>query len=229
MVSVFSIMLSHEMGHKLTADKHGVEASYPYFIPGPPPFGTFGAVIKQKTLAPNKDALFDLGASGPVSGFVITFVLAVIGIQMSQIHIVTELPPATLQTPLLLDFLVAVLLNPPAVPPGTNLLIQPSPVGYAAWIGALITMLQLFPTGTLDGGHAVRSLLGERGRGILSFISIIAMAVLGYYIMAIIVLLLSMGRHPGPLDDVSELSKGRRFASIGLALIFIVVLTPISF
>ncbi|MEA2089432.1 MAG: site-2 protease family protein, partial [Thermoproteota archaeon] len=64
-VAIMAILGCHEMGHKFAADQHSVEATFPYFIPGPPPqmggFGTFGAVIQQKSLAPNKDALFDIG------------------------------------------------------------------------------------------------------------------------------------------------------------------------
>ena len=74
------------MGHKLLADKHEVDATYPYFIPGiPPPFGigTFGAVIRQKALPPNRDALFDIGFTGPITGFIIATIVTMIGIQLS--------------------------------------------------------------------------------------------------------------------------------------------------
>ena len=67
--AIMAILGTHEMGHKLLADKHDVESTYPYFIPGIPfPYGigTFGALIKQKALPPNKDALFDIGFTGPL-------------------------------------------------------------------------------------------------------------------------------------------------------------------
>jgi len=72
--AIMTVLGAHEMGHKLTANKNGMDATPPYFIPGPPPigdllgFGTFGAVIMQKSLPPNRDALFDIGSSGPIVG-----------------------------------------------------------------------------------------------------------------------------------------------------------------
>ena len=74
-LALLGILGVHEMGHKFAANYHKMEASMPYFIPGPPPvpglllgIGTFGAVIVQKETAPNRDALFDIGASGPLAG-----------------------------------------------------------------------------------------------------------------------------------------------------------------
>jgi len=81
--AVMSILGAHEMGHKLMANRHKIEATYPYFIPGLPPLGTFGAVIQEKSLPPNKDSLFDLGLSGPVAGFIVTIIVTIIGVQLS--------------------------------------------------------------------------------------------------------------------------------------------------
>ncbi|MCK4884703.1 site-2 protease family protein, partial [Candidatus Bathyarchaeota archaeon] len=84
--AIMAILGTHEMGHKLLADKHDVDATYPYFIPGLPfPYGigTFGALIRQKALPPNKDALFDIGFTGPVAGFIIAAIVTLIGIQLS--------------------------------------------------------------------------------------------------------------------------------------------------
>ncbi|MEM3641522.1 MAG: hypothetical protein QXH37_06350 [Candidatus Bathyarchaeia archaeon] len=89
MVAIMSVLGSHEMGHKLTADKNDVEATPPYFIPGPPPIfgifgiGTFGAVIMQKSLPPNRDSLFDVGSSGPIIGFAIAAVVTAFGLTLS--------------------------------------------------------------------------------------------------------------------------------------------------
>jgi len=79
-VAIMAVLGMHEMGHKLTANREGIEATPPYFIPGPPPFGTFGAVIMQKSLPPNKDSLFDIGASGPICGFLVAVVATIIGL-----------------------------------------------------------------------------------------------------------------------------------------------------
>lgn len=228
-VSLMAILVSHEMGHKLSARRHGIEATAPYFIPGPPPpygIGTFGALIQQKSLAPNKDALFDLGASGPIMGLVATIIVTIIGIQMSYIIPLAEAPEGAgvIRLPLLFQLFAAMLLNPL---PDVESAILMHPIGFAGWVGMLLTMLNLIPTGTLDGGHAIRGFLGPRARRILSFGAIIALFALGYVWMAMFVIFISMYQTPGPLDDVSKLTTSRKLVALALALIFIVCAAPL--
>ena len=78
-----AVLGTHEMGHKITANKKGIATTPPYFIPGPPPLGTFGGVIMQKSLPPNKDALFDVGADGPIAGFIIATIVSIIGLTLT--------------------------------------------------------------------------------------------------------------------------------------------------
>jgi membrane-associated protease RseP (regulator of RpoE activity) len=228
--ALMAILGAHEMAHKLTADKHGVEATYPYFIPGLPyplGIGTFGAVIQQKSMAPNRDALFDLGMSGPVMGFLVTIVVAIIGISMSNFSVVNELPPSSFQVPLLLDFLAGMILKFPSVLPGQYPLINLHPVAFASYIGMIVTMLNLLPAGQLDGGHVARVLLGDRARTILGYIAILALIVIGAWLMAILVLFLIRVPHPGSLDDVSPLSMSRKLVTIALIAIFILTVAPL--
>ena len=227
-VAIIVIFGSHEMAHKLVARKHGIEASYPYFIPGPPApigIGTFGAVIQQKSLAPNKDALFDLGASGPVIGFIATIIVTIIGVQWSLLIPRAEVPEGTrfLQVPMLFQFIT--IMFPPG---GTGDVTWLHPVAFAGWVGMLVTMLNLVPTGMLDGGHATRGLLGERSRTVLSFLGILTLLVLGHWPMAMIAFLLSLQPHPGSLDDVSKLATSRKLAALMLILIFFLSAFPIE-
>jgi membrane-associated protease RseP (regulator of RpoE activity) len=220
--AMIGILGAHEMAHKLAANKHNVEATYPYFIPGLPPFGTFGAVIQQKSLAPNRDALFDLGMSGLVTGFILTVFVTVIGVQLSQLTFI--LPPngSFLQVPLLFDFIVAIF-----PPRGQGSIILMHPVAYAGYIGMIITMLNLLPTGMLDGGHVTRVLLGEKKRTSLSYIAILALLLIGAWLMAILVFFMSRYPHPGSLDDVSQLSKSRKLAALALVAIFVLTIAPL--
>lgn len=224
-VAILAILGAHEMGHKLTSNRHRVEATYPYFIPGIPPIGTFGAVIQQKSLSPNKDALFDLGASGPVIGFIVTIIVTAIGVILSPV--VTALPSnATLiSVPLLFDFLERALVQVPATSEGYFLF---HPVAFAGYVGMIVTMLNLLPTGMLDGGHTVRSLLGDKARWVLTFLSIAVLLVFQYWLMLFLVLFLSVFKHPGPLDDVSKLSNGRKLFALFLIAIFVLCLTPLG-
>jgi len=220
--AMVAILGAHEMAHKLAANKHRVEATYPYFIPGIPPLGTFGAVIQQKSLAPNRDALFDLGMSGPVIGFIMTIFVTIVGVQMSQLTFTPPENASFLQVPLLFDFIVAVF-----PPRGQGSIILLHPVAYAGYIGMIVTMLNLLPAGMLDGGHVARVLLEEKTRIILSYIAILALLIIGAWLMAILVFFLTRYPHPGSLDDVSQLSTSRKLATIGLILIFVLTIAPL--
>jgi membrane-associated protease RseP (regulator of RpoE activity) len=232
-VAVMFILGAHEMGHKLTANRHKIEATYPYFIPGLPPLGTFGAVIQEKSLPPTKDSFFDLGISGPLIGFLATIIVTIIGVQLSVLLPMSELPPGTQVTPLQelfgipLPFLFGVILNlfPPA---GSGSIIWLHPVVQAGSIGMIVTMLNLMPVGQLDGGHIAHVLLGEKTRLVLSVIAIIALFFAGYYFMAIFAVLIARVKHPDPLDGISELSQSRKLATVLAIAIFILSFVPLQ-
>jgi hypothetical protein len=227
-IAIMAVFGIHEMGHKLTANKNGIEATPPYFIPGPPPtfggFGTFGAVIFQKSLPANKDVLFDIGSSGPILGFIIATIVTAVGVTMA----IPAVPPpegyTTLPTPLLLILVGQLMLNfgmIPSAPPKQLLFMHP--VELAGWVGMLVTMLNLLPAAMLDGGHVARSLAGEKTRTVLMVLSMVLLVLSKFYLMAVFVLLMAMQRHPGPLDDVSNLSTSRKLLTILLVAIFVLV------
>ncbi len=212
--AIMAILGTHEMGHKLLADKHDVEATYPYFIPGLPPIGTFGALIRQKALPPNRDALFDLGFTGPITGFIIAMIVTFIGIQLST-YVPLDPEAELLPVPLIFRFIVT--LFPPS---GTGDVIQLHPVAFAGWVGMVVTMLNLVPSGMFDGGHVARSVTGEKAHKILSYLGI-ALLVIVWWPMAILALFFSAAKHPGPLDDVSKLTTSRKVGVIVLVIVFI--------
>jgi membrane-associated protease RseP (regulator of RpoE activity) len=97
-----------------------------------------------------------------------------------------------------------------------------SPVLFAAWLGFLITFLNLMPAWQLDGGHLARSALGVRWHKILTYVSIAILFALRFFPMALLVLFFSM-RSPesAPLDDVTPLSAKRKalfFVALGIAV-----------
>lgn len=224
--AMLGVLGTHEMGHKMTANKKGIAATPPYFVPGPPPFGTFGAVIMQKSLPPNKDALFDVGAAGPIAGFVIATVISIIGLTLSvpslNVEGTTEIGVPILWL-LIASFLQSLNMLPQP-PPGGILLLHP--IAFAGWAGLLVTMLNLLPAAMLDGGHVVRSISGEKLRFVLTALSILYLIVEGFYPMAFLVLFISMYGHPGPLDDVSSLSAGRKLLTIVVIAVFVLCTIP---
>lgn len=182
--AMMSILGAHEMGHYAFARRHGIDATPPYFIPFPTLLGTMGAVIRLRGTLPTRTAVVDVGASGPIAGFLVALPLLFVGLANSTF---APLPPGPLpaQTiPRILGELwrsdggaVAVGLLVPgesllvaaarqatlgAVPAGHYLVLDP--VAWAAVFGLFVTALNLLPIGQLDGGHALYALAGGRAR-----------------------------------------------------------------
>jgi membrane-associated protease RseP (regulator of RpoE activity) len=225
-IALMTVLGLHEAGHKVTANRKGVEATPPYFIPGPPPIGnffgigTFGAVIMQKSLPPNKDALFDIGSSGPILSFILATIATAVGLFFSPLHYSAEELP-TIPVPLLFWLIAEAIVNvPPGTPEKPYAYILLHPVAVAGWVGMVVTMLNLLPAAMLDGGHVSRALFGEKTRTVLTLLSVMALIYVSLP-MAIFVLFMSMYRHPGPLDDVSSLSRGRKLLTIVLVVILV--------
>jgi membrane-associated protease RseP (regulator of RpoE activity) len=86
-IPLMAILGLHELGHWWIARKHHVHTSLPYFIPVPPPlpFGTFGAFISMREPIPDRKALFDIGAAGPIAGFIVTLPVLITGLVLTAV------------------------------------------------------------------------------------------------------------------------------------------------
>jgi len=159
--TIMSILLFHEMGHYVVARRHGVDVSLPYFIPMPPQFtfGTMGAVIKMKSPIADRDALLDVGAAGPLAGLAIAIPLLAIGLSLSDLGDIE--PGATLEGNSAFYLTLKYLVFGRILPDGSTD-VQLHPMAFAAWVGLLVTMINLIPIGQLDGGHVLRAWIGDR-------------------------------------------------------------------
>ncbi|MEN4006536.1 MAG: site-2 protease family protein [Methanobacteriaceae archaeon] len=223
-MAIMAIIGTHETAHYFAAKKHGIKTTLPYFIPAPTLIGTFGAVIKVKSAIPHKNALFDLGYSGPLAGIIVTIPVLVIGIHLSNVAPVQDavfqfMPSILMYIPMSIAF--------PSVPNGYGIMLHP--VAFAAWVGIIITMLNLMPVAFLDGGHISRSIFSEKIHGIISFIGIGITLFLGWMFMAILmgVMFFMSKKHPGALDNVSKLSGNRKKLAILMIIIFILCLSQV--
>ena len=95
-----------------------------------------------------------------------------------------------------------------------------TPIMFAAWIGFLITFLNLLPAWQLDGGHMARTLLGVKLHKYATYGSMAILVLLNYWLMALLILFMS-SRNPSasPLDDVSPLSRNRKLAYLGIIVL----------
>ncbi len=233
-VSLMGILGIHELGHIIASKKHRLRVSWPYFIPGIPVIGfipTFGALIMSRGLIINRNILFDVGISGPIAGLVIAVIVSTYGAYLSPLIPNSEAQELSAKSGLV-EIHSSILMDATIALVGKHLPSQElimSPVLLAAWFGFLITFLNLLPAWQLDGGHIARATFGLKWHKILTFVSIGLLASIGYFIMALFVLMFSM-RSPDvkPLDDISPLSWKRRWMFI-LVMILAFLCAPLPF
>jgi membrane-associated protease RseP (regulator of RpoE activity) len=158
-VPLLAILLTHEFGHYIAARIHRVDASLPYFIPFPflSPFGTMGAVISMRGRIRSRDALLDIGASGPLAGLCVAIPVLVVGLLHSPVERLGE--HGTQEGQCLLYMAMKWLLLGP-IPPGYDVMLTQT--ALAGWAGIFVTMLNLVAVAQLDGGHIAYALFGPR-------------------------------------------------------------------
>jgi len=227
-VTLLSILLVHEFSHYITSRHHGIEASLPYFIPAPTLFGTLGAFIKMRSSITTKNALMDIGASGPIAGFLVSIAAVIIGLHYSEIH---ALPAQNSEMMVLGDSLLFIALTKMVIgniPDTYGVYLHP--VAFAGWIGFFVTSLNLIPAGQLDGGHIAYAILGEK-HGWLSKIVIGLLVVLGYFFQGWLVwaaLLFFLGaKHPPILVPEIPLDPKRKAIGLIALLIFVLTFIPV--
>jgi membrane-associated protease RseP (regulator of RpoE activity) len=159
-VPFLGILLFHEFGHYIAARLHRVEASLPYFLPLPvlSPFGTMGAVISMRGRIRSRDALLDIGASGPLAGLFVAIPVLAYGLSLSTVGPIGAEHYQQEGQSLLYVAMKRLILGP--IPAGMDVNLHPT--AFAGWGGLLITMLNLLPWGQLDGGHVAYALFGPR-------------------------------------------------------------------
>jgi membrane-associated protease RseP (regulator of RpoE activity) len=229
-LTLMTILLSHEFSHYFASMKHHTQATLPYFIPAPSIIGTFGAFIKMKSPIVTRKALIDIGASGPIAGFVVSIIASAVGLSLSKHVAVTETSGAlSLGDSILFSFISRLILG--VTPDSHDILLHP--VAFAGWIGFFVTSLNLIPIGQLDGGHIAYALFGERHRKISTAL-VAALFLLGMFFwegwMMWAALMFVLGlKHPPVIYWEIPLDRRRRLIGALAFIIFIVTFTPLPF
>lgn len=222
------ILLAHEMGHYLACRRHRLDVTLPFFLPLPIPLGigTLGAFIRIRTPITSKRQLLDVGAAGPLAGFFATLPFLVVGVAFSTP--VSQLPEAgylLFGDPLLFKGLSRLLH--PEVAAGGDLFIHPT--GFAAWVGLLVTALNLLPFGQLDGGHIAYAMFGRLHRWaawpLLLVLVGLGFVWRGWWLWAVIALVMGV-RHPPVLDEPYPLDPRRMRLGWACIAIFVLCFTP---
>lgn len=223
----------HEIGHKIMATLYDIPTRGPFFIPGIPGLiPTFGAVIFQEGIPRNRDELFDIGFSGPFFGFISAIAITVFAVK-EAVPIRIEEFQSLLQTSSFIEMQPIVDIVTRIIKPvGSDYTLVMGLLGFPVWLGFLVTFINMFPAAQLDGGHMARAVLGEKGHKILTIVSLLIYTLMGFWLMALFVALTwKFEGHPGPLDDVSEVSTSTKMKLIiGIAMFLLsATIIPLTF
>jgi membrane-associated protease RseP (regulator of RpoE activity) len=229
--SLLGILVVHEAGHYIVGRIRGAPVSLPYFIPMPfiSFIGTMGAVIVQREPFEDRRSMMEIGIAGPLAGFVLAVPLYVIGLMLSNVQPI----PTTGGLMYLGDSLFTYtlgLLVVGRIDPASGSDVFLHPIAFGAWIGMLITGINLIPAGQLDGGHVVAAILGRSARivSIIMIVALLGLAFLSQMWLLWAVMLFLFGRsHPEPLNAATPLEPLHYALGIAALLVFILVFVPI--
>lgn len=237
---LMGILLAHEMGHYIAGRRHNLRVTLPFFIPCPPlkifgvPLlipGTFGAIIKIRSLITDRNALIRVGAWGPLAGSFVAIPMLAVGIYFSQ-----SMPPPSGEGPVAISFGSSAIMEFMCwirfgyFSFDRTILLHPT--ALAAWYGLFVTALNLLPIGQLDGGHVLYALLGPRrapwGSKVV-LVCLIPLGILlwpGWLFFGILVSILGL-KHPPPIDPHSPLDRGARLIGYATIILFVLIFIPV--
>lgn len=240
-VPLLAILLIHELGHYFAAHRYAIDASPPYFLPIPPtlsPIGSLGAFLRLRSPVVDRRQLLDVGAAGPLAGFVVVLIVLAWGYATSDSMPVGPNLPATFIEFDHLRFGLGDSLLTRACRelflPGAES-VHLSLTAFAGWAGALITGLNLLPLSQLDGGHVAYGLLGkwQKPLGLVALLGLVWLAQywIAWLFWVVITLMLGGWRwtHPSVTIPEREVPAGRRIVGWLCVLVFVVTFVPVPF
>ncbi|MDH3890911.1 MAG: site-2 protease family protein [candidate division Zixibacteria bacterium] len=232
-LALMSILIVHEMGHYIASRRRNIVTTWPYFIPAPTLIGTFGAVIKSKSPFWNRRDLIEVGAAGPIAGWLVALAWLWYGLSQTGTIAPDVLEPGAIPFGMEGESILMRL--------STWLLVGPAPAGhvyslseaaFAGWVGLLVTAINMLPIGMLDGGHVVYGLL-KRRQHLLGKLAVLGLLALGFqtpmwWLFAGFGLFLGMN-HPPTLNDGRPLSRAAKIMGWVALVILALSFTPMPF
>lgn len=222
--ALLAILGVHEMGHYLVARRRGILVTPPYFIPAPYFLGTFGAFIRMRGPIRDRKAYFDVAIAGPLAGLVVAVAAVLVGVAFEPAEGAHGALPAG---SLLFAALYQVAGGGPLMTP-----VELGPIGFAGWLGLLVTALNLVPVGQLDGGHVAYAVLGRRRARLVALAMVALMVLAGLLISshwlmwAVLVWALVGVEHPPAKNDLTPLGPGRTMLGLLALALFLSIVLP---
>lgn len=226
-----TIITCHEMGHYLTGRYYNIQQSPPYFIPLPFLIGTMGAIIRMKGLPMDKSSILKVGAAGPIAGFIVTVIVLLVGYQEAEVISKSDIPEGALYFG---DSLFTLLLEKIYFPNLTaEQTITLPHYAFAGWFGLLITGINLFPIGQLDGGHVSYAMFGKDHKiiGYLFLILLVAVSFIftAYLAFVLFIIFFVKINHPPTLHEERPISRNDRLLGIAALVVFLLSFMPQPF
>src|SRR5580692_9201555 len=82
-LTLLGILLCHEFGHFIFCQRNKVKTTLPYLLPAPTLSGTAGAIIRLHSRIKSRKALREIGAFGPIFGFIFALPCIAYGLWLS--------------------------------------------------------------------------------------------------------------------------------------------------
>jgi membrane-associated protease RseP (regulator of RpoE activity) len=231
-LSLFLILGAHEFGHYFAGVKNGVRTTLPLFIPAPPGLfllGTFGAMIAIKDPIPNKRVLMEIGAAGPIAGFIVAVPTLIIGLFLSEVVVPTGQSGFSFGSSIIMIVLSKAILG--VTPLSVDFNIQLHPIALAGWVGLFVTAINLFPIGQLDGGHILYALIGKKSKIWAKCFFVFLFSLIYFWpnwgVWAILLLILTRFKSVQLEDDGVLLKRIHKKAGYVSIIIFFLTFIPI--
>ncbi len=222
------ILFAHEFGHFFMARRRKVAASLPFFIPMIPPLGTVGALTSLRDPVPDRKSLLEIGIAGPIAGLLVAIPVMVLGFVLTNAE-ARPIPDSfegkvmiSAAFPLMCDWIEFF------VPAEGD--FYSHPMVFAAWIGILLTAVNLLPAGPLDGGYIARAILGRNAKyatwGTVGLLIVLSLFWIVWIFIAMLVIFFG-AKHPPPLNDITKLDTKRKIAGLFTFALLIITFTPV--
>ncbi|BAZ46119.1 hypothetical protein NIES4102_31480 [Chondrocystis sp. NIES-4102] len=227
-LGLWIILLAHEIGHRLLAQRYQIRLSVPFFLPSWQ-IGSFGAITRFESLLPNRTALFDISFGGIATAGVMSFILLVTGLTLSHPGSMYQLPTEFFRASILVGTLAKVILGSAL----EKAVVDIHPLVIVGWLGLVITALNLMPAGKLDGGRIVHAIYGRKTARRSTVATLIILGIIALFnpnnpiplYWAVLILFLQRDLERPVQNELTEPDDSR--AAWGLLALFLMLATLI--
>jgi membrane-associated protease RseP (regulator of RpoE activity) len=223
-----AILVVHELGHRIVANRLDVKLSWPFFLPAWQ-LGAFGSITRFESVLPNRSVLFDVSFAGPAAGGILAFGCLFLGLVLSHPGSLFQLPTGFFQGSILVGTLARTVLGEAL----QGDLVDVHPLMVVGWIGLIMTAINLMPAGQLDGGRIVQAIYGRKTLVRATTITLVLLAIVGLFnplalYWAVLIVFLQRQPERPCTDDLSEPDDARAALALLSLFLMLLVLLPLN-